>query len=863
MGHGTRELNRPRAGASVPPPRDPLRRLLGVLTRPIEFASRDGYARISTVKNLGRLVSDQVVRALADRVHPPPVEADLLALRQLFCDYDDGTGPEERKHRLAAAGEILGRLAVEAMAPAAARPPGPSLRVAEPTATPSPSAAPPAPVWDLPIRYARGVGPKRAALLERVGVRTVEDLLWFLPWRYEDRSALVPIGRLTPGARATVCGRVGRCEAVRTRRRGFTIVQATVEDGTGRLVAVFFNQSYLEKLLAPGATVMLSGTVTTGRGGWTDLRMESPHYEVLDAADEAPIHVGRIVPIYHETRGLTSRLIRAMVKAALDQYGASLEDVIPAAIRRRQGLPPLGVAMREVHFPAPGEDAAALDRGTTQARRRLAFEELLLLEVGLALRQREVKTEVKGIRFDVDTPLLDRLRALLPFRLTPAQARVVAEIRADMAAARPMNRLLQGDVGCGKTVVALHAIVVACGSGYQAALMAPTEILAEQHYLNLRESLRALGLETVLLKSGGGRARREALRRIESGEARVVVGTHALIQKGVRFARLGLAVIDEQHKFGVLQRKTLLEKGYHPDVLVMTATPIPRTLAMTVYGDLDVSVIDQLPPGRMPVRTLLFREAERRRAYRLLEDEVRAGRQGYLVYPLVEESEKVDLQAAIQAAERLQARELKAFRVGLLHGRMKAEEKERTMAAFKSGEVQILVATTVVEVGVDVPNATVMLIEHAERFGLAQLHQLRGRVGRGGNQSWCLLLMSGRARRMEEGRAEAKPAAPPGSGGQPARQRLEALVASGDGFVIAEEDLRIRGPGEFFGVRQWGAPEFRAANLLRDAALLDRARREAFALVAADPALARPEHRALRAAMLRRWREKLALGSVS
>jgi ATP-dependent DNA helicase RecG len=381
--------------------------------------------------------------------------------------------------------------------------------------------------------------------------------------------------------------------------------------------------------------------------------------------------------------------------------------------------------------------------------------------------------------------------------------------------------------------------------------MVPTEILAEQHYFNLRHLLHALGLETVLLKSGGAaKARAVALDKIKSGDAHVVIGTHALIQKGVQFARLGLAVVDEQHKFGVLQRKTLLEKGYRPDVLVMTATPIPRTLAMTVYGDLDLSVIDALPPGRKPVVTWLFNESQRRRAYRVLHDELRAGRQGYVVYPLIEESEKVDLQAAIQGAERLQREEFRSCRVGLLHGRLKTEEKERVMAAFKAGEIHILVATTVIEVGVDVPNAAVMLVEHAERFGLAQLHQLRGRVGRGAQQSYCLLL----AETTTSSR---------GSNAQPARRRLDALVKSSDGFVIAEEDLRIRGPGEFFGVRQWGLPEFRVANLIRDGALLEQARREAFALLATDPHLAHPVHRPLKALMLRRWQAKLDLGSVS
>jgi ATP-dependent DNA helicase RecG len=813
-----------------------LHHIVEVLARPIEFASRDAYARLSTVKNLGPFVSRQVVQALADGIYPPQVEADLLALRQLFADYDQIADPAERKRRLAGARTILTRLST---APSPASEPAPR--------------APAAELWNLPIQYAKGVGPKRAVLFGRLGVQTVEDALWYLPWRYEDRSVITNIGQLAPGAKAVICGVIRTSRLKRIPRRRLTIMEVGVEDATGRLHGVFFNQPYLEKILVPDVQVMMSGGVTAGRKGWTDLRMESPQYEILGDPHETPLHVGRIVPIYHETRGFTSRQIRSILKGLLDQYGHSLEEFLPETLKARLRLPALARAAADLHFPRAPADLEALDRGTTPAHRRLAFEEFFLLELALALRHQTVKEEIKGIRFDTGTRLLKQLRELLPFRLTGAQERVLAEIQADMAALRPMNRLIQGDVGCGKTVVALAAIVAACGSGYQSALMVPTEILAEQHYLNLRGLLQTLGLETVLLKSGGSAAaRKAALARIESGEAHIVIGTHALIQKGVRFARLGLAVVDEQHKFGVLQRKTLLEKGYHPDVLVMTATPIPRTLAMTVYGDLDVSVIDALPPGRQPVQTWLFQEGQRRRAYQILQDEVKAGRQGYIVYPLVEESEKVDLQAAIQAAERLQAREFKSARVGLLHGRMKTEEKERTMAAFKAGEIQILVATTVIEVGVDVPNATVMLIEHAERFGLAQLHQLRGRVGRGAQQSFCLLLASGRG-----GGERLSPSA------GTAQRRLQALVQSTDGFVIAEEDLRIRGPGEFFGVRQWGIPEFRAANLIRDAALLEQARREAFALLSTDPHLASPRHRSLRAAMLRKWQSKLDLGSVS
>ncbi|MGH7254850.1 MAG: ATP-dependent DNA helicase RecG, partial [Nitrospirales bacterium] len=501
----------------------------------------------------------------------------------------------------------------------------------------------------------------RAALLEKVGIRTVEDALWFLPWRYEDRSIVTPIGQVSPGMDATVYGTVQATRLKRVLRRNFSILEVTVQDETGRLVAVFFNQPYLEKLLPAGARVMLSGRVSAGRRGWTDLRLDSPQYEVLGGEgeeDEAPLHVGRIVPIYHETKGLTSRLLRVVLKGLLEHYRGALAEVFPDALRRRLQLPMISEAMPAVHFPPGTADRAALERGTTPAHRRLAFEEFFLLELALALRHQGVKEEIKGIRFDPRTPLLARLRARLPFVLTDAQERVITDIHRDMTSPRPMNRLLQGDVGCGKTVVALHALVLACGSGYQAALMVPTEILAEQHFLNLRDLLTDLGLRTVLLTSGGSATRRkEALQMIASGEAQVVIGTHALIQTHVRFAKLGLAVVDEQHRFGVLQRKTLVDKGYRPDMLVMTATPIPRTLAMTVYGDLDVSVIDAMPPGRQPVRTLLFAEGQRPRAYQLLLQEVRAGRQGYLVYPLIEESEKVDLQAAIQGFERLRTRE--------------------------------------------------------------------------------------------------------------------------------------------------------------------------------------------------------------
>jgi ATP-dependent DNA helicase RecG len=838
----------------IPSSTDPLSAFLDRVTRPIEFACRDAFAHLATVRNLDRFISDQVIWLLGERVYPRSVEAKLLSLRSLFADFHGRLSPSEQRARLSEALRLLRALERVGPIEEAAR----DVDVEAPTQPATVARPAMRPLWDLPIRFAKGVGPKRTVLLEHLRIRTVEDALWTIPWRYEDRSVVTPINNLTPGARVTICGTIVKSVATRARFRRMSILSLTVEDGTGNVQAAFFNQPYLADVLTSGSRVMMTGRVAMGRGGWTDVRLEVTQFELLDGGDEALLHVGRIVPIYHETKGWPSRQMRTLIHGLLMEYRANVEEVLPAYIRTRYRMPPIAEAIQFIHFPQPKTDLSALERGVAPAHRRLAFEELFVLQVAMAIRHRAMKEEAKPFRFRPDVPQLAQLKKTLPFRLTAAQDRVFQEIQADMVSCRPMNRLVQGDVGSGKTVVALQAIGLACGSGCQAALMAPTEILAEQHYRTLAPLLASVGLSSVLVTSGGKtRERAEKLKQVESGAAHVVIGTHALIQKAVKFAKLGLAIIDEQHKFGVLQRKTLLEKGYNPDVLVMTATPIPRTLAMTVYGDLDVSTIDMLPPGRKPVRTLLFSEGQRYRAWQLVREQLQAGRQGYIVYPLVEESEKVDLKAAIQAAEQLRD-ENPDLRVGLLHGRLSSMEKDRTMEAFKGGDLQLLVATTVIEVGVDVPNATVMVIEHAERFGLAQLHQLRGRVGRGLHQSLCLLMAAG-ASRPAERRVGVNGMSLSDSS---ARQRLEALVKSHDGFEIAEEDLRIRGPGEFLGLRQWGVPDFRVANLIRDAHLLDQARREARALVEQDPTLSLPQHRPLKLSMLRRWRSKLALGIV-
>ncbi|GKS57792.1 ATP-dependent DNA helicase RecG [Nitrospira sp.] len=802
----------------------------------------------------------QVVEALAAGPHALSVEVNLLALRTLFEGFEQTVDVEYRRGCLERARKLLRQLR-----DAAGFHPT-SDRSGDRTITPP--ADQDASLWEQPIQYVKGVGPKRAAMLTRLGIGSLEDLLWTLPWRYEDRTRVTRTNQLTPGSRAMISGIVRGSRLKTIPRRRISILEVSVEDAAGAALAIFFNQPYLEEQLTIGTLILLSGRVATGSRGemlpWKDPssttrptpKLEVEEYEILHDEGEPLVHLGRLVPIYHETRGWSSRQMRALMSAVLASQGGRVMDVLPDGLRRRQKFPMLADALQAIHRPEAGPALDALNRAATPAHRRLAFEELFLLELALAHRHETVVRGTKPHRIEASPGMRHHLRALLPFQLTGAQERVIDEVVRDMTSTHPMNRLIQGDVGSGKTVVAVHALAIACASGLQAVLMAPTELLAEQHYQNVAPLCQQLGLTTLLLTGKErGALKGERVSRIADGTAQVIVGTHAVLQHSVRFAHLGLAVIDEQHKFGVLQRKMLVEKGYQPDVLIMTATPIPRTLAMTVYGDLDVSVIDVLPPGRRPVQTVAYPMSQRRKGYHLVVDELRAGRQAYIVYPLVEESEKVDLEAAEMAYRRLQQEELAPFRVGLVHGRLKAEERARIMTEFRAGHLDVLVATTVIEVGVDVPNATVMVIEHAERFGLAQLHQLRGRVGRGAQQSYCVLIDSSM---KGQGAWSKEPGVP-----IPSQQRRDVLLRSTDGFVIAEEDLRIRGPGEMFGTRQSGLPEFRAANLIRDAALLEVARKEAFALYREDPGLTRAEHRALRETVQRRWQSKLVLGEIS
>jgi ATP-dependent DNA helicase RecG len=628
--------------------------------------------------------------------------------------------------------------------------------------------------------------------------------------RYEDRGRLVAIASVRPGGTVTIAGEITGCGIRLTRRPGFKIFEALVCDRSGFVRALWFNQPFLRDVLHEHQRVILHGPVESRSGG--GIQLNNPQYELVDDEDDRqPMHTGRIVPVYEKAGTVTPKMQRRLVYEALERLPERVDEILPARVLADLALPDRRTALMQAHFPAADAPIDRLNQFRTPPQIRLIFEEFFLFQTGLLMRRRTSALERKPFAVQVDARVRGSARSVLPFKLTDGQKQALKEIVTDMRRPQPMNRLLQGDVGAGKTIVALIASLVAMENDLQVAFMAPTEILAEQHYLTIRRLLESSRFRVGLLTGATPAASRRAVRaELTAGSIDLVVGTHALVQEGVAFRALGLVVIDEQHRFGVMQRATLRGKGLSPDVLVMTATPIPRTLALTTYGDLDVSVIKGLPPGRRPVKTLVKPESRREDLYGFLREQLAEGRQVYIVYPLIEESAKVDLKAATAMADHLAHDVFPEYRVALLHGRLKQADKDGVMRKFASGEIHVLVATTVIEVGVDVANATVMLVEHAERFGLSQLHQLRGRVGRGAEQSYCLLLYQ--APLAEQG-----------------RERLKTMAETNDGFVIAEKDLALRGPGDFFGTRQSGLPTLRVGDLIRDHALMEEARRQATA----------------------------------
>jgi ATP-dependent DNA helicase RecG len=830
-------------------------RALTALFAPLRFAVRQEEAGLARLAGLGSTVRGAVERARLAGAEPGAALDRIAAAGSSLDLLPPGK-------RLAAVCQIAADLGTLVPLPAdleilarrgriPATPPATPGSVPPPPAPAAPPVRPPeVPASDragrverrrrlaTPLASVPAVHPAPRALLEERGRLTVESALEFLPRAWQDRTGVRRVSELRTGepAIAVVTVRTVRSQRMRS---GKPMLKVGTADGPTRLDLVFFNAPpWRQKQFIPGEQVLVSGEVTEGFGGVR--QMAQPEVEKVGDRDSA--NFGRIVPVYPGPADHQHPALRKLMKRLVEEYAPLVVEEVPAPIRERRRLLGRAEAIAQAHFPPAGTDLARAAARATEPFRRLAFEELFFLQLALALRRRGVRKE-PGIAFDASPAARAAARSLVPFTFTRAQERAFAEIAADMGRPEPMNRLLQGDVGSGKTAVAFAAAMLAVRSGWQAAIMAPTEILAEQHARTLRGWLAGSGVELALVGSQArGRGQKEARAALASGRAGIAVGTHALLEEGVAFSRLGFVVVDEQHRFGVLQRATLMSKGIRPDVLVMTATPIPRTLALAFYGDLDQSKIDELPPGRTPVETRVFRETQRKRVLEAARRELEAGRQVYVVYPLVEESEKSDLADATSGAEELR-RELAPFEVALLHGRMKGDEKEAVMSRFRAGEARVLVSTTVIEVGVDVPNATVMIVEHAERFGLSQLHQLRGRVGRGAARSQCLLVTGG------------------AGAGDDARERLRTMVATQDGFEIARADLRIRGPGEMLGTRQAGQPIFEVADLYRDEAILDEAREEAMRLAEEDPELSRPGNEPTREA-LERWSSRLSLARV-
>jgi len=815
---------------------DSLKNLLQKIEHPLNFASKDNYKNLSHIKDLGKSLLNllSLLKSSRQLSSNNDFSGKLEELLEIFSDYD-WQKLELKKNKIEKAKVLLEKLKnVINSSPAL----GPVHLQDQQTIKRISDLKEALAKLNLPVQYLKGVGPKMATRFAAKKIATVEDLLYFLPRTYEDRREVRKINRLEIGKTQTITGKVINTEVRYYGKK--RILEVTVSDNTANLTAKWFKGaiSYLVGTFKKGTEVIFTGNVTPNYSGKT---MIHPEYEILED-DEAEnlLNFKRIVPIYSETEGLHQKYFRKVMNFTLENYSRYVASPIPDNICEKRNLLNIHEALLSVHFPGNSESIEEFISARSSAHRRLIYDEFFFFQLGMAIKKKGRILDA-GIKFNIEGTLLNKFLALLPFDLTAAQKRVINEIQADMGIETAMNRLLQGDVGSGKTIVSMAAMITACENSYQAAIMAPTEILAKQHFETINSWAEKIGLKIVLLTgSMANSARSEILRQIQNGEANIIIGTHALIQEDVDFHKLGMVVIDEQHRFGVMQRATLRGKGINADILVMTATPIPRTLAMTVYGDLDVSVIDEMPPGKKPVRTVVLTESKRDKVYQTISAELSKGHQAFIVYPLVEQSEVLDLKDATNMAKHLQKDIFPDNRIGLIHGKMKEKEKNEVMREFLENKIQILVSTTVIEVGIDVPRASLMVIEHAERFGLSQLHQLRGRVGRRNIPSSCILL------------ADYKCSAD-------ARKRLKVMEKTTDGFAIAEEDLAIRGPGDFLGTRQSGLPDFRIASIIRDARILNDAKEDAFQLAERDPFLEKPEHIILKETLLWKWQGKLDL----
>lgn len=809
-----------------------LSRLLAV-KKPLQYTAKNSFSNLSKVKNLHSLIPSLLkgIPATGDELHGKR----LKALKADFKGFE-ALSTANKKLLIEETLSLIDGIILTAKKKTGSKPA---------TSKDVSLGVPPA-NKDLksPLLSIKGVGPKIALLLAKMGMKTVEDLLYHFPQRYDDRRNIRKIATLRKGEVQQVIGEVlaaGESSLVARRK----IYEVVIGDGTGTLTLKWFhyNKRYMKSLYPEGKRFLASGELKSFSGS---KEMIHPDMEGLEEGEEVRDDFLRILPVYPLTEGVGQRTLRKIMASAVAQFSSKIKDAVPCDIKEKRSLINAPDALYAVHLPHKNADIEALNDKVSHAHRSLVYDEFFFLELGIAIRSQGVELE-RGVKIDLKYSLKERLLEKLPFELTNAQKRVIEEVERDLAAKFPMHRLLQGDVGCGKTMVALISALHAVEAGYQSAIMAPTEILAEQHFINIHALAERLGLKTALIKgSMKAKEKSELIREIASGGIDIVIGTHAMIQDGVAFKRLGLGIIDEQHRFGVIQRGILKEMGTGglvPNIMVMTATPIPRSLAMTVYGDLELSVIDELPPGRQDIKTKVYHERDRDRVYGLILSELEKGRQAYIVYPLVEESEKMELLDATGMAGELSA-VFSDFKVGLIHGRMKVDEKEGVMKGFKDGSLNILVSTTVIEVGIDIPNASVMVVEHAERFGLSQLHQLRGRVGRGSDKSICILLAQ--YQKSDE-----------------ARERLRVMEKFSSGFDISEADLRLRGPGDFLGTRQSGLPDFRIGNILKDERILKEAREDAFEIIEKDPRLETGGHLLLKDVLHERWKGRLQLASVA